>query len=69
VLAKTGSKTMFVADDEAYERFFKNNSWGVRRYEDLTESQKKLLIFGSMIDNSIQLNNLSNVEGTPPREG
>ncbi|MBR5655203.1 MAG: fasciclin domain-containing protein [Prevotella sp.] len=69
VLAKTGSKTLFVADDDAYERFYRNNPWGVRRYEDLSTSQKKLLLFGSMIDNSMQLNSLSSVEGTPPREG
>ena len=69
VLAKTGSKTLFVADDEAYARFFSNNSWGVRNYADLSTSQKKLLLYGSMIDNSIQLQNLSNVEGTPPKEG
>lgn len=69
VLAKTGSKTLFVADDAAYERFFKNNSWGVSSYEQLSSSQKKLLIYGSMIDNSIQVNNLSNVQGTPPTEG
>ena len=69
VLAKTGSKTLFVADDAAYERFFKNNRWGVRSYNDLSVSQKKLLLYGSMINNSIQLNSLSNVEGTPPREG
>ena len=69
VLAKTGSKTLFVADDAAYERFFRNNAWGVRSYNQLSTSQKKLLIYGSMIDNSIQLNNLSSVEGTPPREG
>lgn len=69
VLGKTGSKTLFVADDAAYERFYRNNPWGVRRYEDLSTSQKKLLLFGSMIDNSMQLNSLSSVEGTPPREG
>ncbi len=69
ILAKTGSKTFFVADDDAYARFFKKNPWGVTSYEQLSLSQKKLLLFGSMIDNSIQLNNLSNVEGTPPREG
>ncbi len=69
VLAKTGSKTLFVADDAAYERFYLNNPWGVRSYEQLSTSQKKLLLFGSMIDNSMQLNSLSSVEGTPPREG
>ena len=58
VLAKTGSKTLFVADDDAYERFFRNNSWGVRNYEQFSLSQKKLLLFGSMMDNSMQLNSL-----------
>ena len=69
VLAKTGSKTLFVADDAAYERFYQNNPWGVRSYGQLSTSQKKLLLFGSMIDNSLQLNSLASVEGTPPREG
>lgn len=69
VLAKTGSKTLFVADDAAYQRFFENNPWGVSSYEQLSESQKKLLLRGSMIDNSMQLSSLSSVEGNPPREG
>lgn len=69
VLAKTGSKTLFVADDAAYERFYRNNPWGVTKYEQLSESQKKLLLYGSMIDNSIQLSMLPSVEGTPPIEG
>lgn len=69
VLAKTGSKTLFVADDAAFGRFFRNNSWGVTDYGRLSVSQKKLLLFGSMMDNSMQLNSLPSVEGTPPREG
>ena len=69
VLAKTGSKTLFVADDQAYDRFFQNNTWGVKSYGQLTTSQKKLLLFGSMMDNSMQLNSLPSVEGNPPREG
>lgn len=69
VLAKTGSKTLFVADDAAYERFYRNNSWGVSNYDQLSPSQKKLLLFGSMIDNSMQLSTLPSVQGTPPNEG
>ena len=69
VLGKTGSKTLFVADDAAYERFFSNNSWGASRYEDLTEPQKKMLLFGNMLDNSIQLNSLSTIQGNPLKEG
>ena len=69
VLAKTGSKTLFVADDAAYERFYQDNIWGVSSYSQLSESQKKLLLRGSMMDNSMQLNTLPSVEGNPPREG
>jgi uncharacterized surface protein with fasciclin (FAS1) repeats len=63
VLARTGSKTLFVADDNAFEEFFSKNDWGVRKYEDLSLSQKKLLLFGSMINNSYQLNTLANSQG------
>ena len=69
VLAKTGSKTLFVADDDAYNRFYAKNDWGVKSYNDLTVSQKKLLLFGSMMNNSMQLNSLPSVQGNPPREG
>ena len=69
VLGKTGSKTLFVADDAAYDRFYGNNPWGVKRYEDLSLAQKKMLLFGNMIDNSIQLNSLSTIQGKPLKEG
>ena len=44
VLSRTGSKTIFPANDEAFERFFQNNSYGVSSYEQLTESMKKQLL-------------------------
>jgi len=69
VLGKTGSKTLFVADDAAYDRFYGSNPWGVKRYEDLSLAQKKMLLFGNMIDNSIQLNSLSTIQGKPLKEG
>ena len=67
VLAKTGSKTLFVADDAAYERFFKKNKWRVSSYDELTKAQKKMLLFGSMINNSCQVAYLSSSQG--PTEG
>jgi len=67
VLSKTGSKTLFVADDEAFQRFYQNNSWGVKRYEDLSGAQKKLLLYGAMINNACQVAYLSSSEG--PTEG
>ena len=42
-LSRTGSKTVFPANDEAFERFFQSNKWGVTSYEELSNSQKKLL--------------------------
>jgi hypothetical protein len=32
VLSKTGSKTLFVADDEAFARFYNNRTWGASKY-------------------------------------
>lgn len=67
VLDKTGSKTFFAANDEAFDRFFQKNDWGVKSYEDLSMAQKRMLLFGAMIDNSYQVQALSSTEG--PIEG
>ncbi|MBQ0056373.1 MAG: hypothetical protein KBT20_01840 [Bacteroidales bacterium] len=69
VLSKTGSRTLFVASDEAYENWFRTNTWGVRRFEDLTLSQKKMLLNNSMINNAYLLELMSNVDGNPPQPG
>ncbi|MBR1484481.1 MAG: hypothetical protein IJ612_02160 [Prevotella sp.] len=60
-LGKTGSKTVFPANDEAFARFYQNNSWGVTRYEDLTEAMKKQLLYSSMLDNALLVEMLSNI--------
>ena len=60
-LAKTGSKTVFPANDEAFSRFYQDNAWGVQRYEDLTESMKKQLLYASMLDNALLVEMLSNI--------
>ena len=67
VLSRTGSKTVFVANDEAWEKFFQENAkraasdpWhGATSYENLSTSQKKLLIHTSMLNNAITMENLS----------
>lgn len=51
VLSKTGSKTLFVVDDATFDAFFKENDWGVSSYEQLSESQKKMLLNSSMLNN------------------
>lgn len=60
VLAKTGSKTLFVADDAAFDRFFNNNDWGVSSYSELTQTQKNLILKFSMIDNAYLMETLAN---------
>lgn len=62
VMSKTGSKTVFVANDSAYNEFFKSNSWGVSSYEQLTEPMKKQLFYASMLDNAILTEGLSNID-------
>ena len=60
VLSHTGSRTLFVATDSAYDAWFKDNKWNVGRYEDLTLPQKRLLLKNSMIDNAYLLELMSN---------
>lgn len=57
-------KTVFAADDEAFERFYANNKWGVKSYDELTLAQKKLLFYGSMLDNSLQIMTLASTTGS-----
>ena len=63
VLSKTGSKTLFVADDDAFAKFYASNSWGVTSYGQLSTAQKKLLLYSSMIDNPFSTSMLSTADG------
>lgn len=69
VLRHTGSKTLFAANDSAFQAWYGNNSWGVSRYEQLSSAQKKLLLNNSMVNNAYLIELLSNVSGNPPMEG
>ncbi len=69
VLAKTGSKTLFVADDAAFEEFFKNNPWNVSSYDNLSMTQKKLILKFSMIDNAYLIETLANYYDGTLEEG
>lgn len=68
-LRLTGSKTLFVANDDAFARFFQNNAWGAKSYGDLTPSQKKLLFNSSMINSAylIELMSSQSTDGEPER--
>ena len=64
VLSKTGSKTLFPANDEAFERFFRNNSLGVGSYDELTVAQKRKIMNTSMVNMAYLSEMLSNVAGS-----
>ena len=63
VMSQTGSKTLFVASDKAYDEFFKKNPWGVSSYEQLTAAQKRVLFNGAQLNNAYVLEMMSNASG------
>lgn len=69
VMSKTGSKTLFVADDDAYARFFQTTTWTdgqgqpVRSYNQLSTNQKRLLLFNSMLNNAYVMEMMANTSG------
>lgn len=77
VLSTTGSKTLFVADDEAFEKFYKSNentdedyAWhNATSYENLTLAQKKILVHTAMLNNAYLLEMLPRATGNPPTKG
>ncbi len=63
VLSKTGSKTLFVANDAAFDEFYKNNPWKVTAYDQLSKNQKRVLLNNAMLNNAYVLEMLANTEG------
>ncbi|MCR5313717.1 MAG: fasciclin domain-containing protein [Bacteroidaceae bacterium] len=59
VLSRTGSKTLFVANDSAFNAFYANNNWGVSSYDQLSKSQRKLLLNSAMVNNAYLLEMMS----------
>ena len=69
VLAKTGSKTLFAANDSAFTEFYKKNDWNIGSYEQLSLSQKKLLLNFNMLDDAYLVEMLSNYNAGVLKEG
>lgn len=64
-LNRTGSNTVFPANDEAFARFFASGTWeGVTSYESLSTGQKRLLLFSSMLKNAMLVSMLSNTSSS-----
>jgi uncharacterized surface protein with fasciclin (FAS1) repeats len=77
ILSRTGSKTVFAATDEAWQKFFEankslpeSNPWHyAQSYAQLSKSQKKLLLHTSMLNNAIVMENLASSSGSKPTRG
>ena len=67
MLRRTGSVTLFVADDAAWNRFLRQR--GISSVHDLSKAEKKNLLKGAMINNAYLIELLSNKPGNPPTEG
>ena len=63
VLKKTGSKTLFVADDEAFMKGIWDE-WGFQSYEELTPAHKRIILYSAMLDNAYLLEMLSKLQST-----
>ncbi len=68
-LSRTGSKTLFPAKDEAFVRFFQNNPYGVKSYEELSYAQKREIMNVSMVNMAYLSYMLANVEGNNDGSG
>ena len=67
VLQRTGSKTLFVVDDETFESFFQDNPWNVTAYEQLDSIKKQQILFSSMLNNVFFSSMLGDAPG--PQKG
>ena len=67
LLRRSGSMTVFVADDAAWERFLKKR--GLTSSTQLPKAEKKNILKSAMINSAYLIELLSNTPGDPPVEG
>lgn len=68
VLSKTGSKTLFVADDQAWADFYANNPWGVKSLEEMSEAQRSLVFGANMINSAYLVELLGDIPSASAEE-
>ena len=58
-----------MANDDVYDQFFSQKTWGAGSYDRLTMAQKKLLFNSAMVNNAYLIELLSSVSGPKPLKG
>jgi len=61
-MQRTGSVSLFVADDAAFQRFFASNNLGITRYEDMSQSLKYLILRSGLLSNPYLTEKMCNTE-------
>lgn len=61
-MQKTGSVTLFVADDAAFARFFADNDLGISSYENMPEQVKYMILRSGLLTNAYLTEKLSTTE-------
>lgn len=69
VLSYTGSKTLLAARDDAFDRFFASNSYGVKSYDQLSAAQKRSIMNASMINMAYLSSMISNLPSSQTTSG
>ena len=67
VLRRTGSRTLFVADDAAWQRFFQRK--GISGLSGFSTADKKMILKSSMVNSAYLIELLSNLAGDEPERG
>ncbi len=63
VLSRTGSKTLFVADDDAFMAGIKD-AWGFTEFSQLSKAHMRIIMKSAMLDNAYLLEMLSKMQST-----
>jgi len=61
-MQRSGSVSLFVANDSAFNRFYSNNSLGVHKYEDMSQSLKYMIIRSGLLTDAYLIERMSSNE-------
>lgn len=71
ILNRTGSRTLFVPTDDAFERFFQNNPYGIKSVKDMSPTLIKTFLSYYTLENAFVASSLGSSSGSDgvPAEG
>lgn len=61
-MQRSGSVSLFVANDSSFNKFYANNSLGIRKYEDMPQSMKYLIMRSGLLTDAYLIERMSSNE-------